>query len=44
MADPEKFRAIKNAEALTTAEEDSSLLGTTKYVSRFSIIIYSLKT
>ena len=35
MADPEKIRAIKNAEALTSAEEVRSLLGTTNYVSRF---------
>ena len=35
MADPEKIRAIKNAEAPTSAEEDRSLLGTTNYVSRF---------
>ena len=35
MADPEKIRAINNAEAPTSAEEVRSLLGTTNYVSRF---------
>ena len=35
MGDPEKIRAIKNAEAPTSAEEVCSLLGTTNYISRF---------